>query len=277
MRRMSLIEIHEQPWFPAALRNQVTDALQAGMRLLKAYASVTPLLENLLAESECRSIVDVCSGGGGPWLVLSDALKCGSGGPQIRLTDKCPNLGAFETIQEASGGRITFCTKPVDAAHVPCGLDGVRTIFSSFHHFQPEDAVAVLQDAADARESIGVFEITRRDPATIAAMLPWALLAFFYTPFIRPFRWSRLFWTYVLPVVPLVLLFDGVVSCLRTYRPAELRDIIERLNGAEYDWRIGEHSSAGNKMPVTYLIGWPKQPAEPTVTISRTQVFPTAN
>ena len=277
MRRMGLIEIHEQPWFPAALRDQVTDALQAGMRLLKAYVPVAPFLEKLLAESECRSIIDVCSGGGGPWLVLSNVLKCGSGGRLIRLTDKCPNLGAFETLQAASGGRITFCREPVDATHVPCGLRGVRTIFSSFHHFQPGEAVAVLQDAVDARESIGVFEITRRDPATIAAMLPWAFLAFFYTPFIRPFRWSRLFWTYVLPVIPLVLLFDGVVSCLRTYRPAELRDLLGHLTRAEYHWRMGEHSSAGNEMPVTYLIGWPKQPAEPTGTTSRAQVFPTAN
>ncbi|HXM61951.1 MAG TPA: hypothetical protein VN950_13935, partial [Terriglobales bacterium] len=75
---------------------------------------------------------------------------------------------------------------------------------------------------------------------------------------IRPFRWSRLLWTYLIPVIPLVLLFDGVVSCLRTYRPQELREMVEKLKppSCQYQWEIGE--LAGGKMPVTYLIGYPK-------------------
>ena len=38
MRRLQLIEIHEQPWFPSSLRDQATDALQFGFNLLNAYA-----------------------------------------------------------------------------------------------------------------------------------------------------------------------------------------------------------------------------------------------
>ena len=47
------------------------------------------------------------------------------------------------------------------------------------------------------------------------------------TPAIRPFRWSRLFWTYVIPAVPALVLFDGIVSCLRIYSPEELRALEE--------------------------------------------------
>jgi len=89
-------------------------------------------------------------------------------------------------------------------------------------------------------------------------MFPWALLAFVYTPWIRPFRWSRLFWTYVVPVVPFVVLFDGVVSCLRTYRPQELREIIGKLGGSEYEWEVGEHIAARGLLPITYMIGHPR-------------------
>ena len=32
------------------------------------------------------------------------------------------------------------------------------------------------------------------------------------TPFVRPFRWSRLLFTYVIPLIPLLVLFDGTVS-----------------------------------------------------------------
>jgi hypothetical protein len=74
----------------------------------------------------------------------------------------------------------------------------------------------------------------------------------------RPFRWSRLFWTYVIPIVPFVVLFDGVVSCLRTYRPRELREIIGKLTGSEYEWKVGEYLGMQNSMSITYLIGYPR-------------------
>ncbi len=67
---------------------------------------------------------------------------------------------------------------------------------------------------------------------------------------IRPFRWSRLLWTYLAPIIPLVLLFDGVVSCLRTYQPQELREIIEKLSVSEYQWQIGEHSEPSPQVPL---------------------------
>jgi hypothetical protein len=52
------------------------------------------------------------------------------------------------------------------------------------------------------------------------------------------------------------LLFDGVVSCLRPYRPQELRDIIEKLAATEYQWEIGEQSGGPGKIPITYLVGY---------------------
>jgi hypothetical protein len=76
------------------------------------------------------------------------------------------------------------------------------------------------------------------------------------TPFIRPFRWSRLFWTYLVPVVPLVSLFDGLVSCLRTYSIQELRELTEDLGANNYRWNVGELKGKG-PIPITYLIGFP--------------------
>jgi len=257
MRRVQFIELHEQPWFPPSLRHEITDALQFGLNLLKVYAPIAPLLQSVLDSAQCRSIVDMCSGGGGPWLDLSRKLQPDAQVFQILLTDKYPNLGAFQNVRAASGNHIAFYPDSVDAMKVPGELQGFRTMFTSFHHFAPEEARALLQNAVDAGQSIGIFEITRRAPSTISLMFPWALMPFVFTPLIRPFRWSRLLCTYVVPIIPLVLLFDGVVSCLRTYRPQELREIIKKLSGIEYQWEVGEHSKAAGKPPITYLIGYP--------------------
>jgi len=257
MRRIQFIEIHEQPWFPSFLRDDVTDALHYGLAFLKAYAPIGPMLQSTLQSLRSRSIVDLCSGGGGPWLDLSQNLSEGAGANQIQLTDKFPNLRAFQNVRAASGNHITFCADSVDAMKVPRELTGFRTMFSSYHHFPPEEARAVLQDAVDAGQSIGIFEVTRRAPSAIGLMFPWALLVFISTLWMRPFRWSRLFWTYIIPIVPFVVLFDGVISCLRTYRPQELREITGKLTGYQYEWEVGEHLGARGLVPITYLIGRP--------------------
>jgi hypothetical protein len=262
MRRIQFIEIHDQPWFPPFLRDNVTDALQYGMNYLKAYSPVGPMLRKELAAARSTAVVDLCSGGGGPWPEFCRSFGAEGCAVRVRLTDRRPNLSAFWNAAAASGDRITFCAHSVDAMKVPRELAGFRTMFSTFHHFPPEEARAVLQDAVDARQGIGIFEITRRAPSAIALMFPWSLLVFFFAPWMRPFRWSRLFWTYLVPVIPFVVLFDGVISCLRTYRPEELRDIVGTLTGNEYRWEAGEQAGNFLKPSITYLIGRPSEASE---------------
>jgi hypothetical protein len=258
MRRIQFIELHEQSWFPSSLRDEITDALQFGLNFLKAYVPIAPLLQRMLHSTRSRTIVDMCSGAGGPWLGLSRKLQPDAQVFRILLTDKYPNFRPFQKAAVASENHIAFYPGSVDAMKIPGELHGFRTMFSAFHHFPPEEARAILQDAVDARQGIGIFEITGRAPFTIALMFPWAPLPFVFTPLIRPFRLSRLLCTYLVPIIPLVLLFDGVVSCLRTYGPQELREIIEKLSGIEYQWEVGAYSKASGQAPITYLIGSPR-------------------
>jgi hypothetical protein len=259
MRRIQFIELHEQPWFPSTLRGEVTDALQFGSEVLKIYAPISALLQGALEASGSRSIVDLCSGSGGPWLELSKVIGGHSAAYGILLTDKFPVRAASGNPQAASANGIRFYEKSVDATKVPAELNGFRTMFTSFHHFPPAQARAILQDAADAGVGIGIFEVTRRAASAVATMFVWWLSPLVLTPFMRPFRWSHLLFTYVLPIIPLVLLFDGVVSCLRSYRPEELRAMVEELEGSKYHWEIGEQAGNKGSPPITYLIGYPNE------------------
>jgi len=267
--RIHLIEFHEQLWFPASIREEITDALQFGLNLTQAYAPIAALLQNALACNWSHSIVDLCSGGGGPWRKLSETLQQDGQPLQILLTDKYPKRSAETDLKLASAVSARFYPASVDPRDVPIALAGFRTMFSSFHHFSPEEARAVLENAINAKQAIGIFEITRRTAATIGLMFPWALLSLLFTPWIRPFRWSRLLWTYVIPVIPLVLLFDCVVSCLRSYKPSELREIVEKLNARGYQWEIGEGEGVLGLLPVTYAIGIPNPALDLAAQVNR--------
>jgi hypothetical protein len=106
---------------------------------------------------------------------------------------------------------------------VPRGLDGFRTLFNAFHHFRPELARRILADAVAARRPIAVFEVVSRRLLPLVGLLLSPLNVLVLMPFVRPRRWSWLFFTYVVPVIPLFVLWDGVVSWLRIYSEPELR------------------------------------------------------
>lgn len=132
-------------------------------------------------------------------------------------------------------------------------------MFTAFHHFRPEQARAIVADAVRQREGIAVVEATQRGLLSTLLMLPAPLVVWAFTPFIRPFRWSRLLYTYLIPLVPLVTLFDGVVSCVRSYSVDELRKLAASFGAAGYHWEVGAVRGKGNPVPITYLIGVPHQ------------------
>jgi hypothetical protein len=178
----------------------------------------------------------------------------------VRLTDKYPNLAALERAASRVDG-VHFAPGPVDAMNVPADLAGFRTLFTGLHHFRPRDAAAILAAAVRDRRGIAAFEFTARSAVAVGLMLLVPLVVWLLTPFIRPFRWSRLFWTYLVPVVPFAVLFDGAVSCLRTYTPAELRGMIAEIGGGDYVWEVGADRTPGTPVLITYLIGVPGSPA----------------
>jgi hypothetical protein len=250
------IEFHDQKWFPKFLRDGVTDALQFILSLGGTYRPIVPLLSRAIQDSGAERVVDLCSGGGGPWLWLYKLLRMQTGrAVKICLTDKYPNTEAFESVRRETHGQVTGYADRADAANLPAGLCGFRTMFSSFHHFNPADATAILQNAVDNRQGIGIFEAARRHPLTILSTALVLVAGVATAPFMRPLRISRLFWMCIVPVIPLVLFFDGVISCLRAYSQEELRVLVSQVKTDDYVWQIGEQS--GGPAPITYLIGHP--------------------
>jgi hypothetical protein len=253
---MRLFEIHDHPRFPRFLQDMVTDALQVLWSSSNLYQPIIPRLQRALDNSGTRNVVDLCSGGGGPWLGLMRDLERKEHYPvTVCLTDLYPNRKAFERIQSRSERTVKFDSRSIDAIDVPADLKGFRTLFSAFHHLTPAEARHVLANAMNRREGIGIFEMPQRMLKTMLAVCFTPLVVLCLTPRSLPFSWTRLLWTYLLPVIPFVVCFDGWMSCLRSYSQRELREIVRDLPGGNYEWEIGEER--GGFLPVTYLIGYP--------------------
>ncbi|HZP32676.1 MAG TPA: class I SAM-dependent methyltransferase [Candidatus Acidoferrales bacterium] len=260
MRRVQFFEIHDQPWFPSFLRDAVTDDLQVLLNIGRPYADIMPQLREAIEHAGADGVLDLCSGAGGPWAWLAGMLDREGLHIRVELSDKYPNASARARVR-SDGRELHYRDEAVDATRVPPGLAGFRTLFTSFHHFPPEQARQILRDAVERRQGIGIFEIPGRRSLTLL-LLPMVLVAdILVVPFMRARPVSlaawRLLWRWVLPVVPLVLLFDGIVSCLRAYSPRELRELTSGLRDSGYRWEIGCVKRGFLRLPITYLVGYP--------------------
>ncbi len=282
MGRLHLFEIQDQPWCPRRWRDCMTELMRFSIDVLAVYDPILPKLRLLMERAGSHRIVDLCSGGAGPWRRLGRALEHETQSKvHVLLTDKYPNVASFERTRANSGGTVDFTAESVDATDVPPALEGARTLFSSFHHFRPEAARQILRDAAVKGAPIGVFEFTERSVFACVSMLFTPLVTLLVVPFLLPFSIWRGLSCLPLPFVPLIATWDGMVSNFRTYSPRELELLVADLHVPGYTWETGRISGRG-KLAVTYLLGLPDAPrarrltpaAEPTMNEMRPSTGP---
>jgi hypothetical protein len=257
MRRLHLFELEDQPWFPALIRNAGTAYLELMARLARHGETVAPILLRALQGAHESRVVDLCSGGSGPLPSALAIIEKQEGTTlSATLTDLYPNRDAFEAISREHAS-VTARLESVDATRVPRDLKGLRTIFSGLHHFRPEKAKAILANAVDDRASIAVFEVVARHPLALIGMFFAFLTTFLIIPFLRPFRWGWIPLTYLVPIIPFFIFWDGFVSCLRCYTQQELKEMTSDLGGGDYQWEIGALDLPAAPFKGVYVIGSP--------------------
>jgi hypothetical protein len=257
MGRIHAFEFEDLQWFPRNLRNYATDFLQFGANAFDMYKEVIPILQKGIDKSGNNTIIDIASGGGGGLITIARHLKKQNPNLKIILTDFYPNLEAFKRTQLQTPETFEYISEPVNAMAVPASLNGLRTQFLSLHHFKPEQVKAILQNAIDNNQPIAIFEGQQRTIKSMIPMLFSPISVLLSTPFIRPFKLDRILFTYLIPVLPLFIMWDGVISVLRTYTVEELNSIILELNHHEqFDWEVG--IAKGKPVDVGFLLGTPK-------------------
>ena len=259
MKRIHWFEFHDLAWFPAIFRDALTEWLRVLWARIDAYQAIAPVIAEVLQESRATQVVDLCSGGSGPLLGIQKEFEASGRKFKAIVTDKFPNVNSMRDLQTMSRGMIDARLTSVDATAVPRDLSGLRTLFNSFHHFRPPQARQILRDACDARQPIGIFEVPNRRFSGLAFSFPATFLGvLLLTPTMRPRRPVWWVFTYLLPIIPFIVAWDGWVSHLRAYTPEELLEMTRGFSDS-YRWEIRSLELQNGHFVVTCLIGLPRQ------------------
>ena len=255
LRRRQWVELEDLSWWPTAWRDAGTGFLAVALESTGHATLVANRIQAMLEKTGQTTTIDMGSGGGGPMATVAAAL---SAPYTIHLTDLHPNLPALALVSERSNGRVTFSSEPVDATGVTPELRGLRTMVNAFHHLPPDAARAVLQSAVDGGQPITVIEVISREPLQLLGLLFSPLTFAVLFPWVRPFRPLNLLFTYLIPVLPAFVLWDGVVSWLRIYDPEELAALVSSLRGADgWTWEIGSFRLGATPAWGVFLEGLP--------------------
>ncbi len=252
--RLHLFEWHDQVWFPASLRSAMTSYLGAAYGATSLPKLWAERLSAFMMPNQTTDIVDLGSGSGGPIPRIVEELGKAGFAVRVTLTDLFPKSKSGLFLQDEQNC-IRYWPEPVDAASVPPNLRGIRTMFASFHHLPPRMAHEVLRDAFERRQTICIFEGSSRAAGSVASMLLVPLMVLLLTPKVRPVSWVQIVFTYVVPVLPLLIFWDGLVSQLRTYSVNELKQLTQGLHSSNYGWETGLMQIPRIPAGLPYVIG----------------------
>jgi hypothetical protein len=264
MQRLHLVELEDLPWVPKPIRDGGTDVLDFAFARVGFYRPLLDELIELIDATGGDTIIDVCSGGGGGALSMHALLRERGRDIPLTLTERYPNAAAIARVKAIGDVNLTYHERSVDAFAVPVELRGIRTMFGALHHFRPDDVQRFIAAAVADGTPIALFDVAaspviRKLPVVLLPLLAvpnllmMGLITMIVIPFVRPFRWSRLLLTYVLPAIPALFAWDGTVSALRAYSPDELLVLARAVPGGDsYDWSARKSGTA------LCLIGRPK-------------------
>jgi hypothetical protein len=202
-----LFELEDLPAFPSVLRRQQVEFIGWLVDHFGIYAPAVPLLSAALVRTGNAHVTDLGSGSGGPIQYL--ARHPGLSHVQFLLTDRYP-------APTTTGSKhVSWHTYPVDALSPNAPGDGLLTLFNAFHHFTPVQQEQLVQ--LHASRGLIVFEVLQPTLFSFLKILFTTTIGqLLLAPFVRPFRWERLLFTYILPINLLTIPWDGLVSVLRS-------------------------------------------------------------
>ncbi|KAI1404842.1 hypothetical protein F4819DRAFT_494623 [Hypoxylon fuscum] len=258
--RFHLLEIGDQSWCPEFLREyshlarmqmwRMDGKGKDGEQSTPAEFACDVMLDHI-PDLSAYTLVDPCAGGGGPIPILEPALnrklrERGRDPVRFVLSDLWPSLERWASIAKRSEN-IRYIAEPRDATKVgrlaEPGKKECRLYNLCFHHFDDPAAELVLRSAVESSDAFVIFEMTNR---TLTAFLNTTFIVL--SPFFTTLMWFRnspihMFFTYIIPLVPLMFAVDGYVSCIRGRTNKELDGLMRRqkdLDLSGWEFKSGE-------------------------------------
>ncbi len=226
MERKQIPQLLNQDWFPAFLKVLMNEFLTWFVTVVGAARPFVPVIERGLKSSSTKRIIVI---------------------PH-------PVGGGFETLAPLlDSGVPVLYPESMDAISDEKGL---YVMVNGFHQLSPDEALSLLKRIASRGESIAIVEGNNDSLRQIVGMTIIVPLTILLTaPFVKPFRLSRILFSWIIPVLPITTLIDGAIALMKLYAPADLDILTNQIDVDHYVWESGKADN-GRGGKIIYLLGY---------------------
>lgn len=225
MKRKQIAQIMNLSWFPKPIKKLVSEFLDWFVVRVNATKPFIPLIEAVLEKTQTKKIINI-------------EFNIGAG---------------IETVKPFLKEDITVASIPISKFNT--NEKGLYLFVNSFHQLNSAEARRILQRIADSGNPVVVVEGNNDSLWQIVGMTIFVPLTVLLTAFfIKPFRFSRIILTYIIPILPVIIVIDGCIALLKLYNPSDLLALTSSLNAEHYEWKAGK-SDNGRGGKIIYLTG----------------------
>lgn len=240
-------ELEDYNWFPAILRRWQMDFIGSMAVWTKLYLPLAATMDEMIVDNDIAALQDCCSGSGIPAMDTHRRLQKEI---PLLLTDKYPEENFVNHPP------VVYATQPVDVLQMATEENVLYTMFNAFHHFSAVQQKAIVQKLQQNNSPFIIAEIL--EPGLINAIkifFTGTVLQIFAAPFVQPFSFARLFFTYIIPVNLFTVTYDGIISVLRSKTEKQYGELV--INIASNHFVITVHKINNWKGNLVYIKGEP--------------------
>jgi hypothetical protein len=227
---MHLFEFQDHPHIPSFLRSTLLDVLEFCNGPVRDYYG--EVCAAIVAEAKIRGSRQVVELGAGS-APLTQRLAREPAAQQLTCVacDLFPDVENYRELEARDPGRVRAMTEPVDFTQPRVWEpDTLLVLCATFHHIPPELRRQTLAAITQSAQGVMIFEPIQNNPLSMLFVLT-SIFSAIASPlwWRRPGVLRRVLWCWVVPVVPLMFVWDGLVSCVRQWKPQRWRDELAHL------------------------------------------------
>ena len=243
------VEIHQLDWIPNFLKERQLEQIFPILKAIKFDQKLLVLFNCLKEKTDAKKFIDLGSGAGN---VIEYLVRNSPGEYTYYLSDLQPHRQSYQEIKRRNSGRIDFVPYRMDMCEAAGILkDKAVTIITTFHELDRRQAQKVITNLMKNSRAFLIAEPVNKSAGQLLK-LPLILLYFWLAPFFtKPKSFSRLFFTWGWPILPLFQIHDGLVSLLRSYRKADFIGMLQNGYSSGCLWEV-DHFGADT----TYVLAW---------------------
>jgi hypothetical protein len=227
---MFLFEFNDAPWLSWGLRRTLFEIMEVCNTRFRRFDREVARQALVFAKANHLTTIVEMGAGHAPVTRAIAELE-GTDGITVTPCDLLPQQAVYAGLQARFPGVVRPRYDPVDLTHVNQWPPGTLLIVaSSFHHVpfkNRRNAIHVLTESADR---VAVFEPIRRSAFSLAltqaAIVPCLLLPLVLID--RPGSVRRVLTCWLVPIAPLMFLWDAMVSCLRCWPDSTWKAVLAK-------------------------------------------------